>query len=147
MKLNFGLLDHDNHVGGVSIEVDSAISGANATAIYEAVESMAIGTAGNSYLVESTLNDVGSEELPTDKFAQRTTKFRVYFTDNVTGEKGQYFSIPTANLDLLGTNSIFVPLAGTEAAALKTLIDAHGRSKAGNAVTVTKIVQVSTGGQ
>jgi len=146
MELQTTFRDYAGKDGQCSVIVDPAISGANATAVWNAISAMALGTPGNSYLASRDLNDTGSTSLPSDKFAQRTTKFRVEFTDDVNGEPG-YFTIPTADLSLLAVNSHYVDLSGTEAAALVTALETYAKSRDGNAITVAYILEVSKAGQ
>jgi hypothetical protein len=146
MRLRSTTLDYAGKTGQVSVYVDPAITTGNATVVYEAIEAMQLGTMGDSYLVEETQNDTGAQTLPVSPNAQRTTKYQVHFTDDVSGKPG-FFSIPCADLSLLAVNSFYVDLEGEEAAALVTALEAHGKSRDGNAITVSYIIEVGESGQ
>ena len=120
------------------IPVAAAISTANATALIDAAMALSIGGLGTSTLVVDTLLDAGDDTRPTDNAAQKENRFKVSFTDNVTGKK-YFFTIPCADLSLIAAGTESVPLADTEAAALVTAFETNGRTELGNALTVTSI--------
>lgn len=132
--------------GSCTVIVDPAISAANFESLYDALAAMSLGTFGDGKQTVSETIVVGGVARPTDEYAQRTTRFAVVYKDAVTGKISQ-FTIPCANLTLLGANSINVDLEGTEAAALVTLLEAHAKSDAGNAITVSEIYEVARGNQ
>lgn len=80
---------------------------------------------------------------PPDPFAQRELKWRVDYSDDVTGEKG-YFTVPCANAARLDPNNRGKAEIGDGAQvdAFVTATEAYVLSKAGNAITVLQIVLV-----
>lgn len=126
----------------MTIPVDPAISNANATALLDAALALSEGAEGLSKLVIDTVLATAIAARPADTEVQKEKRFQVKFTDNVTGKK-YYFTIPCANLALLGAGTENVPLTDTEAAALVTAFQTNGRSELGNAVTVNEIVYAS----
>lgn len=118
-----------------------------------AIDGLTIGiTAKESLQVFSTIL---SQLVPTDKFAQRETKWVVEYHDNtaffdppdnaipnIGYLKPFDFEIGTADLSLLANNSDELPLAESHAAALVTAFEAMARSPYGGAVVVDKIRQV-----
>lgn len=74
----------------------------------------------------------------TDPLSQRENKWLVRYSD--TSARKFTLELPTADLSLLDTNSEFLDLAGTEAAAFKTAFEAIAKSPADqSAVTVNSI--------
>jgi hypothetical protein len=147
MQLQTGVIDFAKLRGRVAVTVDPAITGVNATALYDAIAAVVVGTMDDSFLVDSTLNDTGSKAAASDPFAQRTTKWLVTVQDSTTGAIEQ-FTIPCADLDQLvaGSHQLDVG-AATPGETLVTAIETHGLSKAGNAITVVEIIETSIGGQ
>jgi len=83
------------------------------------------------------------ESIPTSPYAQRELGVRVFFVDDVNGEKG-HFTIPgpdLANLEVVA-NSDQLDLTGTLEAALITALEANALSRDGNAITVQRMVIV-----
>ena len=122
----------------MTIPVAAGISNANASALLAAAAALSLGTVGRTTLVVDTLLAAGSDVRPTDENAQKEIRYRVGYTDNVTGKKYS-FTIPCADLSLKDPGTEDVPLDGTEAAALVTAFQTNGRSELGNAVTVNSI--------
>jgi len=88
-------------------------------------------------------NQVNSNQpKPANQWAQRELKWRVDFTDDVTGEPGHY-TIPCADASLL---SLVAPaeadLADAAVIAFVAASDAYVLSKAGNPTSVQRIVMV-----
>jgi len=74
----------------------------------------------------------------TDPLAQRENKWLVRYHD--TSARKFTLELPTADLSLLDTNSEFLDMTGTEAAAFKTAFEAIAKSPADqSAVTVDSI--------
>lgn len=122
----------------MTIPVNAAISGANASALLAAAAALSLGTVGRTTLVIDTLLDPGSDVRPTDENAQKEIRYRVGFTDDDNGKKYS-FTIPCADLSLKDAGTEDVPLDGTEAAAFVTAFEANGRTELGNTLTVNSI--------
>lgn len=83
--------------------------------------------------------------IPSDDQAYNSSKIKVYFTDNVTGDKYAH-TIPARDTAAYntqpGTKLVILTVAQGGTAEIEALITAYNtnvRSKDGNAVTVTKI--------
>jgi len=90
---------------------------------------------------------VQAEDVPvgpkaTDVNAQRESKWRVSFTDDVTPVGNGSFEIGMADLTLLVAGSGLMDVSGGAGAALVTAIEAVVLSRLENAVTVTDIIHV-----
>jgi hypothetical protein len=126
----------------MAIPVLLTITTVNASAILAAAMALSLGTAGKSSLVVDTTLAVGSNVRPVGTEIQKESRFRVGFTDNVTG-KPYSFTIPCADLSLMDPGTEEVPLTGTEAAALVTALQTNGRSELNNLITVNSIKYVT----
>lgn len=118
-----------------------------------AVDGLSIGTMQKEQL--AAFSTILSQDLPTSEFAQRETKWVVKYHDNQEFFDAPVNAIPNAgylkifdfeigaaDLSLLADNQDFLPLDGTEAAALVTAFEAMARSPYGGTVTVDSIQQV-----
>jgi len=118
-----------------------------------AVDGLSIGTMQKESL--AAFNTILSQDLPSNEFAQRETKWVVQYhdsqqffdpPDNAIPNAGYLkpfdFEIACADLSLLADNQDFLPLDVTQAAALVTAFEAMARSPYGGTVTVDAIVQV-----
>lgn len=139
------LKDFDGEVSTVQVHTTDLNAGNIAAQITlqadfgTAINDMSLGSLqkiayGN--LVES------NQPKPSNVWAQRELKWRVDFTDDVTGEPG-FYTIPCANADLL---SLIAPaeadLTDADVIAFVAASDAYVLSKAGNATSVQRIVMV-----
>ena len=88
-------------------------------------------------------NQVDSNQpAPVDVWAQRELKWRVDFTDDVSGEPGHY-TIPCANAALLSAVAKGeADLTDADVIAFVAASDAYVLSKAGNPTSVQRIVMV-----
>lgn len=103
--------------------------------IADAIDAITLGTQGKRTYSTEVLS--GSDVLPASPVAQRETGLRVFFQDDVTGDKYSMV-LPCPDLALLaapGTDN--VDLTITEMAAFVTAFEAGAISKALNSVTVT----------
>lgn len=108
-----------------------------ARAAFEAaVDAVSLGNSGSEQFTAT--ETVIAKNPSTNPLAQRENKWLVSFTDNTTGFGGS-FTIPCADLSLLGGDGQFMDTGITEYSDLKTAVEAFVRSKAGNAVTVTSV--------
>lgn len=90
--------------------------------------------------VSAVDDPVGSAE--TDEDAQRESKWRVSYDDDVNPLGKGSFEIPMADLSLLIAGSGDMDVSGGAGAALVTAIEAGVISRLGNAITITSIVHV-----
>lgn len=78
---------------------------------------------------------------PTEKYAQRETKWLVRFRD-VTTNKLYRSEIPTAKLSLLTANEDTLDLSAGAGLAFKTAFEAHARSVDNNNVVIISVQHV-----
>lgn len=114
---------------------------AASVALQDTIAALVIGLKGQ--VQYSNLFEISGAKA-TDPYAQRESKWLVRYHDNVTGDK-QTLEIPTAKLALLGQDTEFLDLSGTEAANFKTAFEGFAKSKNGNAVTIDQILFVARG--
>lgn len=140
------LADYDNEKSSTTINIVDVNAGnyaATATALSDL--GIAIGGLTIGSLFKETLraiDNVIDGTPPTNKFAQRETKWLVRTIDTVTGKEYRN-EIGTANLALLpdgGTDTL--DLAATAPAAFVTAWEAVWRSDDGNPGTVSSIKHV-----
>lgn len=139
--------DYDSETSNVQIYHDVLTSG-NFTALtgaivtmYQAMDLMVTGTP-ESYRFANEY-PLANAQAPTDPWSQREIKWRVDYTDDVTGEPF-HITIPCADLDLLDPNDrahAHIGDAGT-VDAFVTAFEAVAKSPRGNAVTVVEITAV-----
>lgn len=113
----------------------AAISGA-LTTLWGAIDALLTGhIAGRRVVAISTEPDVSPVTNP---LSQRENKWLVRYHD--TSARKFTLELPTADLSLLDTNTEFLDMGGTEAAAFKTDFEAVAKSPADqSAVTVDSI--------
>lgn len=76
---------------------------------------------------------------PAETYAQRELKWKVNFTDDVTG-KPYHFTIPVADTSKLDPNNRgYADLSNVDVAAFVTATEAYVLSQDGNAITVVSI--------
>lgn len=82
---------------------------------------------------------VSNAAAPAETYAQREMKWRVDYTDDVTG-KPYHFTIPVADTSKLDANNRgFADPDDTDVAAFITATEAYVLSQDGNAITVQQI--------
>lgn len=133
----------DENSASANVNVDDALpangaAGNDQDSLRGYIDALIIGTLGETSMNTKVVHNVGSTVRPLDAQAQNETRWKVSFTDTVLNAKGS-FTIPCADLDLLAGGSEFLDLSAGPGLDLKTFLDAHGRSKYGNAITVTSI--------
>lgn len=133
-------VEHSGKTARASIPVADAATDLQLTAIFDALNGVTLGNAGKSYLSQIIYKDTGSNAAPDNGEAQVEKRWLVRYTDNTTGDKYR-FEIPTADASLLTGNggSDLLPLTAGAGAALKSAIEAVGRSPDGNAITVSSV--------
>ena len=102
-----------------------------------AVDAVTLGNSGSETFVATEV-DV-AKNPSTNPLAQRENKWLVSFVDSVTGLSGS-FTIPCADLSLLGGDGSSMDTGSSEYAALVAATEAFVRSNVGNTVTVTSVV-------
>jgi len=143
-KWNYGIIDHDSEsstVGVLTIDLTAgnfAATAALLATLAAAVDGVIIGTPRSESII-AVQNEIAGV-APADAFAQRETKWLVTGTDSAG--LTCTLEIPTANLDLLPAGSGTLDIAAGAGLALKNALDAVWRSRAGNAVTVSRVIHV-----
>jgi len=145
-RATFTLQDYDNEktnlaVWGVDITgANLATQAAQVAALETAILNLVRGSIAN---VTITASSVSATPVVTDALADRETKWLVRYHDNTNGKK-YTVELGTADLALRTSNSEFLDLTGTEAAAFVTAFEAYARSPfdSGHLVTVDSIQSV-----
>jgi hypothetical protein len=133
-------VEHSGKVARVSVPVADDATDPQLNSIFAAVNAVTLGNAGQSYLSQQINKSAGSNAAPDNGYAQKEIRWLVRYTDNTTAEKFR-FEIPTADGSLLTGNggTDILPLGAGAGAALKSAIEAAGRSPNGNAITVSSV--------
>jgi hypothetical protein len=141
---NLTFIDHDTESSTFGLRIPDLNAG-NITAqlallatLRAAVEAVSIGTLRKEET--SAIVDEISGVAPADGFAQRETKWLVSGVDS-TGLPCT-LEIPCANLDLLASGTGTLDISTGEGQDLADALNAVWRSRAGNAVTVSRIIHV-----
>jgi hypothetical protein len=139
------LKDFDGEVSNVQVHVADLNAGNIAAQITlqsdfgAAINNLSLGSLqkiANGNQVDS------NQPAPTNVWAQRELKWRVDFTDDVTGEPG-FYTIPMANADLLSAIAKGeADLTDADVIAFVAASDAYVLSKQGNPTSVVRIVMV-----
>lgn len=143
-KYNVSIVDFDSETSGFGVStVDLTAGNFAATSalfatLFTALEGIIIGTPRSEQIIAVTTEIAGV--LPTDAFAQRETKWLVSGTDTI-GLKST-IEIPTANLDLLTSGTGVLDISSGAGDAFRDALNAVWRSRAGNVVTVDRIIHV-----
>lgn len=132
-----------DHTAGESpanmqIPADDAISVPDAQAIIAACNAVSIGTFGRQEIVVKTPVANGSQVRPGSALAQKENRYRVGYQDLTTLKYGS-FTIAAADLTLLPAGSEFLDLTAGVGLAIKSAVDADGRSDVGNAISVYEV--------
>jgi len=143
-KWNYGIVDHDGETSGIGVTMVNLTAGnfaaqaALLATLKTAVDALIIGTPRSESLIAVTDEIAGV--LPADPFAQRETKWLV------TGVDGLGLTctleIPTANLALLGGGSGTLDISAGAGLAFANALSAVWMSRAGSAVTVSRVIHV-----
>lgn len=88
------------------------------------------------------LSEVAPSAIPTDQYAQREAKWKVYYTDNVDSLGDGSFEMGMPDLTYLAAGAGNADLTDVDVAAFVTALEGTAVSRLGNAITVTKIVHV-----
>jgi len=144
MQLTYN--DHSNEKSTLSLHFaqiaagggnfDTVISSMNT--VETAIDNMTL--CDNSKQAFYDVLSVG-EDTPVSPWAQREIGVRVFFVDDVNGEKG-HFTIPGPDLDSLGvvSGTDVLDITDTLEAALVTALEANALSRDGNAISVQRMV-------
>lgn len=146
MQLTYN--DNSNEKSTLSINFPQiAAGGGNFDAVLSAMNSVeatidAMTLCDNAKQAFYDVISVG-EDIPASPWAQRELGVRVFFIDDVNGEKG-HFTIPGPDLANLAvqTSTDVLDITGTLEAAFVTAFEADALSRDGNAVTVQRLVVV-----
>jgi len=139
---NWKIRDYSNELSGFRHfvpDVTAANFDATITALTALNVAVAAVTKGNivGQTVSIDTGIAGADLIPSDPFAQREIGARFYYTDTVTGQKGN-FTIPCADLDLIGqqgTDNLDLTLSVM--AQVVAAFEALAVSSGGNAIVVT----------
>lgn len=143
-KWNYSIIDHDSESSSVGVNmVDLDAGNIAATlllidALRTAIDGVIVGTPRQEQIIAVTSDIAGV--APASGWAQRETKWLVSGVD--TQGLSTTLEIPTADLTLLGGGAKTLDIGAGAGLALKTALDALWRSRAGNTVAVSKIIQV-----
>lgn len=88
------------------------------------------------------VSELKASSVPVDPFAQRESKWRVEFTDNVDPMGDGSFEIGMPDLTKLNPNSADADLTDVDIAAFVTALQATCVSRLGNGINVTSITHV-----
>jgi hypothetical protein len=143
-KYNLTFIDHDSEGSSVGVNIADLNAGNIAAALTElaalrdAIEAVVIGTLRQEQVIALTTDIAGV--APANGWAQRETKWLVSGVD--TQGLSSTIEIPTANLTLLTGGSKTLDISAGVGLALATALNSRWISRAGNAVTVSRIVHV-----
>jgi hypothetical protein len=143
-KWNYGIIDHDSEGSNVGVNIADLNAGNIAASLVElaalrdAIDAVILGTPRTEQVIASTADIAGV--APANGFAQRETKWLVSGVD--TQGLSSTLEIPTANLALLPNGSGVLDIGAGVGLALATALNAVWLSRAGNAVTVSRIIHV-----
>jgi hypothetical protein len=144
-KFRVSILDNTERepASSINVIVDPAlpangVPGGDQDSLLAALTALTIGAVGESSMNEKIVHEIGTTVRPADTLAQNEKRFVVNFTDTVLNVKGS-FSIPCADLTLLPTGSENLDITSGAGQTLANLLNSHGRSKFGNAISVTGI--------
>jgi len=120
------------------VPVNDAITVPNAQTLIASINALSNGGFGRQEVKVRTLVAAGTTNRPAAETDQKEIRYRVGFQDNST-LKLYSFTIPVADLSLMGANSEFVDLTAGPGLALKTDFELFGVSELGNPVTLYEI--------
>lgn len=143
-KWNYGIIDHDSEGSTVGVNIVDLTAGnfaateALLTTLRTAIDGVIVGTPRSESIIAVTSEIAGV--APANGFAQRETKWLVTGVDSAG--LTCTLEIPTADLDLLPGGGGVLDISAGPGLALANALNAVWRSRAGNAVTVSKIIHV-----
>jgi len=141
---NLTFIDHDTESSTFGIRIPDLNAGniaaqlALLATLRAAIEAVVIGTLRREET--SAIVDEIAGVAPADGFAQRETKWLV--SGNDSAGLSATVEIPTANLALLPGGTGVLDLSAGVGLALSDALNAVWRSRAGNVVTVSRIIHV-----
>lgn len=158
-QLSFSIRDYDGAIGVTSINTGAVTAVSlpglltQIGSVRAAIADLTIGVMARER--QEVFNTILSQDLPTNEFAQRGSKWMVSYHDNTQFFDAPVNAIPNAgylkpfqieiaaaDLTLLEDNATFLPLDQTEAAAFVTAFEAVARSPYGGVVVVDSIEYV-----
>jgi len=143
-KLNYKIVDHDGETSTVGVTIVDLNAGniaatlALIATLEAAIDAVIIGTPRSEQVIAVTTDIPGV--LPANGFAQRETKWLVSGVDSagITST----LEIPCADLDALASGTGELDISAGVGQDLADALNAVWKSRAGNAVTVTKVTPV-----
>jgi len=143
-KWNYNIVDYGDEKSSVGVNWTDLNAGniaaqlALIAALKAAVDAIIIGTPRQETIIAVSTPIAGA--LPADQNAQRETKWLVSGTDSAG--LSCTLEIPTADLTHLAGNTGVLPINAGVGQALADALNAGWRSRAGNLVTVNRVVHV-----
>jgi hypothetical protein len=132
-RINFTIRDFSSELSSVSIPT---ADGTPRAALQTVIDAVTLGVIAKYSITEDVVAVSG--DVPVSPYAQRELGLRIHVTDNVNAETG-YFTIAAPDLTALTLAGDEVVLAdGGAMAALVTELQASGRSRYGNPITVNR---------
>lgn len=131
--------DYGGESSSVNLPVDDAVLDADLTGLFNAIDGVAVGNAGQSRLNIHTAKDAGPGGNSADPFATRKLKYLCRYHDAVTLEKHE-LELPCPDMDLLTGNTDFAGLAAGAGLTFKTEFDTSVKApKSENAVVLDSV--------
>lgn len=145
-RITVGILDYSLERSPVTLSgVDLTAGNFAAQAILmddfvTAVDGVTLGTLSKDTRLASETSI--SDAQPASPFAQREMKWLVRYSDTVNPVGNGHFEVPTPDLALLDAQGEFMDLTLAAAIAFVDAVEAYGRSRLGNAITVQSVEYV-----
>lgn len=143
-KLNYTIIDHDSEGSTVGVNIADINAGnivatlAAIATLEAAIDAVVAGTPRQEQIIAVTTDIAGV--APASGWAQRETKWLVSGVDSQG--LSSTLEIPTADLTLLAGGTKNLDISAGVGLALANALNAVWLSRAGNAVTVSKIIHV-----
>lgn len=136
--LHIPVIDYSGESSAADLSVDPAISDANITLLFNAVDGIVLGNIGQSTLNTAEAKDAGPGGAAADPFATRKGRWLLRYHDAVTLRKAS-LTIAAPALALLVGNTDFANLAAGAGLALKTAFDANALGIDGNGAVLDSV--------
>jgi len=131
--------DYGGESSSVNLPVADAVLDADLTGLFNAIDGVSIGNAGQSVLNIHTAKDAGPGGNSSDPFATRKLKWLCRYHDGTTLDKHE-LEVPCPDMDLLTGNTDFADLSGGVGATFKTEFETSVNApKTGNAVVLDSV--------
>lgn len=136
--LHIPVTDYSGEGATIDLPVDPAISDANITTLFNAVDGVSLGNFGQSTLNNLSEKDAGPGGAAADPFATRKGRWLCRCHDDTTLRKFN-FTIPAPDLALLAGNTDLADLGAGAGATFKTAIDSHAEGPDGNGAVLDSV--------